>query len=149
MGLTSSSTEETIRPRGESETPGEAVDFFGDEDFGGPSYPTYGGGGDFDDAASMAGDDQDGNMLGQYGLTNAGNHTGGVGMIQNGEGHGPFDPRRTGQQDLVMALVGGTGEDEGMFDYFDKGLAGKGWAGVEHWKLRKVSRKGLFLSRFT
>lgn len=106
---------------------GDAQDFFGGEDFdmGG------GGGGGFDDGASAGGFDD---VEPGYG------GTGGVGMAAPGDSHGPFDPRRQGGE-LVMALVGGGGEEEGMFDYFDKGF-GKSWAGAEHWKLRKVSRKG-------
>ena len=103
---------------------GEAQDFFGDEDF------DVGGAGGFDDAPSMAGD-EDGP---------AEQYRGGVGMVAPGDSHGPFDPRRQGHGELVMALAGGE-DEEGMFDYFDRGL-GKSWAGAEHWKLRKVSRKG-------
>ncbi|BEI87204.1 hypothetical protein CcaverHIS002_0705500 [Cutaneotrichosporon cavernicola] len=44
-----------------------------------------------------------------------------------------------GRQDLFMTLVDGD-DDAGMFDYFDRGMS-KGWAGAEHWKLRKVARK--------
>jgi hypothetical protein len=86
-------------------------------------------------------------------------------MLQSGTSRfEPFDPRKTsalnGRRDLVMAMVGaaaaanggtGGGEEGGteeMFDLFD-GLAGggageggggggKGWAGPEHWKMRKV-----------
>lgn len=60
-------------------------------------------------------------------------------MAAPGDVHAPFDPRRQGGE-LVMALAG-TADEDGMFDYFDKGF-GKNWAGAEHWKLRKVSRKG-------
>jgi len=106
---------------------GDAQDFFGGEDFdmGG------GSGGGFDDSASAGGFDD-----AEPGYGGAG----GVGMAAPGDAHGPFDPRRQGGE-LVMALVGGGGDEEGMFDYFDKGF-GKSWAGAEHWKLRKVSRKG-------
>lgn len=104
---------------------GEAQDFFGDEDFdiGGPAG--------YDDAGSIGGDEE----------AVAGEHSrGAVGMVAPGDSHAPFDPRRQGGE-LVMALVGGPEEEE-MFDYFDRGL-GKAWAGAEHWKLKKVSRKGL------
>ncbi len=104
---------------------GEVHDFFGDEDFdmGGPAR--------FDDAGSAVGN-QEGVVGDRYGR-------GGVGMVAPGDSHAPFDPRRQGQE-LVMALVGDD-DEEGMFDYFDRG-SGKAWAGAEHWKLRKVSRKG-------
>ena len=104
---------------------GEAQDFFGDEDFdmGGPAG--------FDDGVSVAGDDE--------GIVGDHYAAGGLGTVAPGDSHAPFDPRRQGQE-LVMALVGGE-DDEGMFDFFDRGL-GKTWAGAEHWKLRKVSRKG-------
>lgn len=112
---------------------GDAQDFFGDENFdmGG------GGGGGFDDGASVGGydDEQGGYAEASTGYAAAG----GVGMAAPGDAYAPFDPRRQGGE-LVMALVGG-GEEEGMFDYFDKDF-GKSWAGAEHWKLRKVSRKG-------
>ncbi|WVQ84851.1 hypothetical protein IAT38_007008 [Cryptococcus sp. DSM 104549] len=107
---------------------GEAHDFFGDENF--DAAPMGGG---FDDDMSMAGDDVE-----------AGERYGGAGgslaMAGPGERLGPFDPRRQGGGELVMAFGGGGDDDEGMFDYFDKGM-GKAWAGAEHWKLRKVSRK--------
>ena len=106
---------------------GEVQDFFGDEDF------DIGGGAGFDDTASMGG--YEGDPMDGYGAG------GGLGMAAAGESHAPFDPRRQGQGELVMALVGG--DDEGMFDYFDQGI-GKSWAGAEHWKLRKVSRKGMY-----
>ena len=108
---------------------GEVQDFFGDEDFdmGGPAG--------FDDAASVGANDEEGAAAEHFvGLG------GGIGMVAPGGSHAPFDPRRQGQE-LVMALVGGD-DDEGMFDYFDRG-SGKVWAGAEHWKLRKVSRKGM------
>lgn len=109
--------------------PGEVHDFFGDEDLDGGHAGPMG----FDDGASMAGDDDE-----QYGGVASGG--GGIGMAGSGE-HAPFDPRRPGG-DLVMALVGNDGgADENMFDYFDKGF-GKTWAGQEHWRLKKVTRKG-------
>ncbi|WWD22189.1 hypothetical protein CI109_106680 [Kwoniella shandongensis] len=111
---------------------GETHDFFGDEDYdAGPS-----GGGGFDDGASMIGDDLEaGEGYGGGGIG------GSLAMVGPGEVLGPFDPRRqAGQGELVMAFGAGDGEEEGMFDYFDKGF-GKAWAGADHWKLRKVSRK--------
>ena len=120
----SQSRENTLGPSGT----GEVQDFFGDDNFEAPTY----GGDAFDDAASIEGDFEEGG--GAYG-------GGGLGMVAPGERHGPFDPRRNGGE-LVMALVGGN-DGEGMFDYFDKGF-GKAWAGAEHWKLTKVSRKGQY-----
>ncbi|WOO79743.1 Condensin complex subunit 2 [Vanrija pseudolonga] len=109
---------------------GEAVDFFGDDDFNG-------GGGGFDDDGSVAGD------VGGFGDDVFGPGPsvpgGALGMARPGEGHGPFDPRHGAGQELVMALVD-TDDNAGMFDYFDAGFA-KAWAGAEHWKLRKVARK--------
>nr|XP_019047383.1 hypothetical protein I302_03996 [Kwoniella bestiolae CBS 10118]OCF26313.1 hypothetical protein I302_03996 [Kwoniella bestiolae CBS 10118] len=109
---------------------GQAHDFFGDEDYDmGPS-------GGFDDGASMIGDDMDTQEA--YGGPGMG---GSLGMAAPGEHHGPFDPRRqAGPGELVMAFGAGDDGTEGMFDYFDKGF-GKAWAGADHWKLRKVTRK--------
>jgi condensin complex subunit 2 len=105
---------------------GEAEDFFGDD-----NYDIGGGGGGFDDGASNGDYDE---AEGYPGASR------GVGMAAPGDAHAPFDPRRQGGE-LVMALAG-TADEDGMFDYFDKGF-GKNWAGAEHWKLRKVSRKGV------
>ena len=119
LGLKDTYNEDSPSHMGDDYVPsGEAQDFFGDEDFDAS--------GGFDDAGSAGGSD-DGEGFGE-----------GVGMARPGDNYAPFDPRRQGSE-LVMALVGG-GEEEGMFDYFDKGF-GKSWAGAEHWKLRKVSRK--------
>ncbi|WRT64946.1 uncharacterized protein IL334_001886 [Kwoniella shivajii] len=108
---------------------GEVHDFFGDEDYDvGPS-------GGFDDGASMGGDDMEAPEA--YGRQGMG---GSLAMAAPGEHLGPFDPRRQGQGELVMAFGAGEEDAEGMFDYFDKGF-GKAWAGADHWKLRKVSRK--------
>ncbi|OCF59011.1 hypothetical protein L486_03509 [Kwoniella mangroviensis CBS 10435] len=109
---------------------GEAHDFFGDEDYDmGPS-------GGFDDGASMMGD----NMDAQEAYSGQG-MGGSLAMAAPGERLGPFDPRRqAGYGELVMAFGNGDDDAEGMFDYFDKGF-GKSWAGAEHWKLRKVTRK--------
>ena len=118
---------------GPSVPTGEEQDFFGGEDF------DVGGGGGFDDAMSMAGDEDAGDFGGPSMTSNYGG--GALGMGANGEMLAPFDPRRQGGE-LVMAMASGDGDDgEGMFDYFDKGL-GRAWAGAEHWKLKKVTRKG-------
>lgn len=106
----------------------EEEDFFGGEDYDtGAPMP---GGFDNDNMSNPA-DDQEGFA----GPASAG--YGGVGAAGPGE-HVPFDGRQGGG--LVMALAGGE-DGEGMFDYFDKGFA-QSWAGAEHWKLRKVTRKG-------
>ncbi|KAK4684170.1 condensin complex subunit 2, partial [Tremellales sp. Uapishka_1] len=111
---------------------GDEVDFFGDDDFGG----ALGGGGGEAMDVDQGGYDEDDQPQPDYGGT--GHLRGAVGMAIPGEGLAPFDPRRPGGE-LVMAMTNDRGEDD-IFDYFDKGW-GKGWAGVEHWKLRKVSRK--------
>ncbi|CAK9782303.1 barren [Cutaneotrichosporon oleaginosum] len=99
------------------ETPvatGEAHDFFGDEDYDAP--------------AAFDGDDDEGE---------------GIGLVDDvfGSAPAPAAPGAGGapRQDLFMAFVDGD-DGGGMFDYFDRGMA-KGWAGAEHWKLRKVARK--------
>lgn len=93
---------------------GEVEDFFGDEDYdAGPS--------NFNDAY----DGDDGFVDDVFGA-------------HSGSGAAPPDGRRG--QDLFMPFAEGD-DDGGMYDYFDRGF-GKGWAGAEHWKLRKVSRKG-------
>lgn len=108
----------------------EEEDFFGGEDYD-TGAPMPGG---FDnDGMSNPADDQDG-------FAGPSSAYGGIGAAGPGE-HVPFDGRRQGGE-LVMALAGGE-DGEGMFDYFDKGFA-QNWAGAEHWKLRKVTRKGMF-----
>lgn len=96
---------------------GEAHDFFGDEDYdmGGPS-------GFGDDVGDI--DDEGEDVFGDE---------------AGGSGTATLDGRRG--QDMFMTLVDGADDGGAMFDYFDRGFA-KGWAGAEHWKLRKVSRKG-------
>lgn len=110
----------------------EETDFFGGEDFdSGAPMPSG-----FDEGAI----DDDGEG-GAFASSSAmGQGSGGVGTAGPGE-HMPFDGRRNAG-DLVMALAGGD-DGEGMFDYFDKGFS-KNWAGAEHWKLRKVTRKGKY-----
>ncbi|WVQ97904.1 hypothetical protein IAU59_005021 [Kwoniella sp. CBS 9459] len=111
---------------------GQVHDFFGDEDY------DMGPAGGFDDAGSMGGDDLE--AAEAYGGVSGGGYGGGLAIAAPGEQLGPFDPRRqAGHGELVVAF--GAGDDEeGMFDYFDKGF-GKSWAGAEHWKLRKVTKK--------
>lgn len=57
----------------------------------------------------------------------------------------PFDPRRApNPTELVMAMANAGGQD--MLDYFDASAI-KNWAGPEHWKMRKVIRKGKKISQ--
>ena len=52
----------------------------------------------------------------------------------------PFNPRHApNPTELVMAMANTGGQD--MLDYFDASVI-KNWAGPEHWKMRKVIRKG-------
>jgi len=118
----------TPAPEGLSVIQEDEEDFFGGEDYD-TGAPMPGG---FDDMSNPA-DDQDGGFAGPSSAA-----YGGVGSAGPGE-HMPFDGRRQGGE-LVMALMG-DGDGDGMFDYFDKGFA-QNWAGAEHWKLRKVTRKG-------
>jgi condensin complex subunit 2 len=54
----------------------------------------------------------------------------------------PFDPRHApNPTDLVMAMAMADGDGQDMLDYFDASVI-KNWAGPEHWKMRKVIRKG-------
>jgi condensin complex subunit 2 len=63
-------------------------------------------------------------------------------------GFEPFDPRRMpNERDLVMAMTEAEGEG-GMMDYFDQNFL-KNWAGPEHWKLRKIVRKGAWFLSYT
>lgn len=115
--------EEADRRSDSGDAPGGIQDFFGaeelGEDFGGiEDYGTPVGNGDDEDG--MGGD-------GHYG------DAGGDGPLE------PYDATRRGG-DLVMAMMGDGGNEEMMLDYFDKGLL-KNWAGPEHWKLRRVTRK--------
>jgi condensin complex subunit 2 len=58
----------------------------------------------------------------------------------------PFDPRRApNPTELVMAMANAGGQD--MLDYFDASVI-KNWAGPEHWKMRKVIRKGKKISQW-
>jgi condensin complex subunit 2 len=106
---------------------GEEHDFFGDEDFdngGGPS------GGFDDDGMSIASDGDFGG--GQTVVADA--------SAPGAFGYGPFDPRRAQGQGFALDF-GGSDDPDNMFQYFDAGF-GKAWAGAEHWKLKKISRKG-------
>lgn len=118
---------------------GEGHDFFGGDDY--DAGPAYGDGGFDEDGTSMMGDPED-DLVAPF--HNSANSNGGsLALLGPGSSHvGPFDPRRQGQgHEIVLTL--GEGDDTGsggMFEYFDKGF-GKSWAGAEHWRLRKVSRK--------
>ncbi|GMK59486.1 hypothetical protein CspeluHIS016_0800920 [Cutaneotrichosporon spelunceum] len=74
---------------------------------------------DYDVPAGYGGEDDDGEALGLEDMSGT--------------------PAPQGRPDLFMTFVDGE-DDAGMFDYFDRGMS-KGWAGAEHWKLRKVARK--------
>ncbi|XAO22086.1 hypothetical protein I312_100851 [Cryptococcus bacillisporus CA1280] len=118
---------------------GEVHDFFGGENY--DAGPAYGDGAFDEDGASMVDDPEDGLAAP---LHNSTNHNGGsLTLLGPGSSHlGPFDPRRQGQgHELVLTLEeGDDNASGGMFEYFDRGF-GKSWAGGEHWRLRKVSRK--------
>lgn len=116
---------------GSGTTHDDDEDVFGGDAGGGEGEHDFFGGDDYD----MGGDDA--------GFDDAGSVDGGQGLAMGSAEDLPFDPRRQGRGgELVMAMMGGmNNDDDGMFDYFDKGF-GKAWAGHEHWKLRKVSRKG-------
>ncbi|CDZ98725.1 Chromosome condensation complex Condensin, subunit H [Phaffia rhodozyma] len=97
----------------------------GGDDFGG------GQGDGYDEDGAV---DEDGNPVGASGGSSGG-----------GFGFEPFDPRRQpNEKDLVMAMVGGEGREdsagqgEEMFDYFDRQLLARNWAGPEHWKTRRT-----------
>lgn len=126
---------------------GEGHDFFGGDDY--DAGPAYGDGGFDADGTSMMGDPED-DLVAPF--HNSANSNGGsLALLGPGSSHlGPFDPRRQGQgHEIVLTL--GEGDDTGsggMFEYFDKGF-GKSWAGAEHWRLRKVSRKGEYHTSFS
>ncbi|ODN82310.1 hypothetical protein L202_02588 [Cryptococcus amylolentus CBS 6039] len=111
----------------------EEHDFFGFDD-----YNAGGGGGEggFDDDTSMMGDADAAERHGRA----INPQPASLGLAGQGDHLGPFDPRtRQARDELVVGLR--EGDEDGMFDYFDQGFGGKSWAGAEHWKLRKVSRK--------
>jgi condensin complex subunit 2 len=57
-----------------------------------------------------------------------------------------FNPRRLpNEKELILAMT--EEEGSGMMDYFDQTFL-KNWAGPEHWKLRKVVRKGIEIVSF-
>lgn len=85
---------------------GEAVDFFGDDDYDAPAFD-----GGFDEGDVSMGDDP---------------------FTAPPTAAGPF-----GTSTLVT--LGGA-PDTNMFEYFDSGF-GKAWAGAEHWKLKRVTRR--------
>jgi len=106
--------------------PGGAEDFFsGDQAI--EDYPLDFGGDGYDQGG------EDGEM-GEEGME-----------ARAGAPLAPFDPRRApNPTELVMAMADGDGQD--MLDYFDASVI-KNWAGPEHWKMRKVIRKGKMLSQ--
>lgn len=92
---------------------GEAVDFFGDDDYDAPAFD---GGFDEGDVSMGAGDDPFTAPPGAAGAS------------------GPFGAN-------TLVTLGGT-PDANMFEYFDSGF-GKAWAGAEHWKLKRVTRRAV------
>ncbi len=130
-GVTGNTGDVTMTQHGVAEQQEE--DFFtGDQaigdDFGGDFGGDFGDTGmgmSMDDTAMQAMDED------AEGVPNA---PAGAGVPQ------AFDPRRApNERELVMAMA----DDEGdaMMDYFDRTFL-KNWAGPDHWKLRKVVRKG-------
>lgn len=107
---------------------GPVADFFGDDDLapafdGGDDYMGDGGIDGGDDGV-FSPEDRPAPMNGSHGTILA-----------------PFDPARQASGDgLVMTMLG-AGEESMMLDYFDQGYL-KNWAGPEHWKLRRVTKKG-------
>lgn len=128
LGLGTDKEESQVDGDAPEERSSGVHDFFGDDDVGGGGADFGGGfGGPVgqDDEDDQADFDMDGGNVG-----------GAVGVDQP-----PFDPRRPG--DGKQMFVGMQGDEEGdgmMLDYFDQGFL-KNWAGPEHWKLRKVTRK--------
>lgn len=84
---------------------GEAVDFFGDDDYDAPAFDE-----------------------------------GDVSMGGGAEGDDPFAAPSTAGPFATSTLVTLGGTDGNMFEYFDSGF-GKAWAGAEHWKLKRVTRR--------
>jgi condensin complex subunit 2 len=111
----------------------EPQDFFSGEDMGGDDYAGAYGGGDADYADAS----------GEHGeIDGDGHDPSGV----HPSGHTPFDPRRVpDEREIIMAMTNEGGAS--MMDYFDSSIT-KNWAGPEHWKLRKVIRKGTDTYRF-
>ncbi|GAA6039825.1 hypothetical protein JCM8097_004242 [Rhodosporidiobolus ruineniae] len=81
-----------------------------------------------------------------------------AGQGAGGYGHGPiapFDPRHAGPGEVVLAMQGAEGgeegdrEAEGLLEYFDAkvGGGGKNWAGPEHWKMKRRRGVKVFRSR--
>ncbi|WVQ75709.1 hypothetical protein IAR50_005339 [Cryptococcus sp. DSM 104548] len=114
-------------------------------DVGGEEEHDFFGFDDYNAGVGEAGLDGDASMMGdadaaeRY-ITVANPQTASLVLAGQGDHLGPFDPHRhQGRDELVVGLR--EGDEDGMFDYFDQGFGGKSWAGAEHWKLRKVSRK--------
>lgn len=58
--------------------------------------------------------------------------------------YGPFDPRRMRtESDRIIAMTEGDGQG-GMIELFDQTFL-KNWAGPEHWKLRRVVKRRMYL----
>ncbi len=111
-------------------------DFFGDDDAGAPMD-----GGDYDMGMGMGmgmgggGDDDEG---GGGGFAAGGASGSGSGMVAGMDGarRNPANGDR-----MFVGLAGDHDDADGMMlDYFDQGFM-RNWAGPEHWKLRRVTRK--------
>lgn len=115
---------------GPSSGGGPVADFFGDDDA--LAFDDGGGDGGFGDGGA---DDMDVDVDGSEGMFGAINGGGGSTVLA------PFDPTRqlAGGGGTVMAMVGDKEGSSMMLDYFDQGF--KNWAGPEHWKLRRVTKK--------
>lgn len=119
-------------------TGGPVTDFFGDDNDA-LAFDDGGGGGDDGMGFGDGGADDmdiDGDDEGVFG--------GSGGPMAGARGPtvlAPFDPSRqhAGGDGLVMAMVGDKEGGSMMLDYFDQGF--KNWAGPEHWKLRRVTKK--------
>lgn len=120
-------------------TGGPVTDFFGDDNDA-LAFDDGGGGGDDDGMGFGDGGademDIDGDDEGVFGGSG-----GPMGGARGPTVLAPFDPSRqhAGGDGLVMAMVGDKEGGSMMLDYFDQGF--KNWAGPEHWKLRRVTKK--------
>jgi condensin complex subunit 2 len=109
---------------------GEAQDFFDNDDGGVDDFV----GGD------MGGGDSYGD---HYSNGSAGPSEGGPSEVTGPMV--PFDPRQSnGERELTMGPMDESGG--GLMDYFDKNLTN--WAGPNHWKVRRPTRRGKSIGTF-